>query len=230
MTHRLVVLISGNGSNLQAILDACASGKLPAQVVAVISNRTEAFGLQRARNASVTAIALPHHKALYPNRESYDLALAEQVASFQPDLIVCAGWMRLLSPAFLNRFPHRVINLHPALPGCFPGVGAIERAWQAFQRGEIDHTGVMVHEVDAGVDTGPVIAAREVPIFPDDTLADLEARVHGVEHELIVAAIAQRLAEKPSSGVTPPEAHPQPSSATSPGSSTREGAAGLSFG
>ncbi len=109
--------------------------------------------------------------------------------AIRPDLIVLAGWMHVLSPAFLDRFPMKVLNLHPALPGQFPGTHAIERAYEAFQRGEIDRTGVMVHWVVPEVDAGPVVASAEVPIYPTDTLDDLEARIHAIEHQLLVEAI-----------------------------------------
>ncbi len=185
---RLVVLISGSGSNLQAILDACARGELNARVVTVISNQPDAFGLERARRANVPALAKTLVQA--QDRRAYDAELARLVASYQPDYIVLAGWMRLLSSAFLDCFPNRVINLHPALPGTFPGTRAIERAFDAFQRGEISHTGVMVHLVpDEGVDDGPVLAQENVPIGQDDTLETLKARIHEVEHRLLVSTI-----------------------------------------
>ena len=185
MSARLVCLISGNGSNLQAILDACASGELNVQVAAVISNKSDAFGLERARQANVPAMVRPKPKA--QDRREYDAELANLVASYQPDWIVLAGWMRVLSAAFLDRFSNRVINLHPALPGTFPGTHAIERAYEAYRRGEIDHTGVMVHIVpDEGVDSGPVLAQEIVPIQPGETLESLEARIHAVEHRLLV--------------------------------------------
>jgi formyltetrahydrofolate-dependent phosphoribosylglycinamide formyltransferase len=180
-----VVLISGHGSNLQAILDACASGELPARVTAVVSNTADAFGLERARRADVPAI----HKAKLPaqTRQHYDAELADLVAAYRPAWVVLAGWMRILSATFLNRFPNRVVNLHPALPGAFPGAHAIERAFEAYQRREIQHTGVMVHLVpDEGVDSGPVLAQAIVPIYPDDSLETLETRVHAVEHQLLV--------------------------------------------
>ncbi len=183
--QRLVVLISGNGSNLQAILDACASGELNAQVVAVISNKRDAYGLERAQRANVPAVAKPKFKE--QDRRVYDTELADLVASYQPDWVVLAGWMRVLSSAFLDRFPDRVVNLHPALPSTFPGTHAIDRAYAAYRAGEIDHTGVMVHLVpDEGVDVGPVLAQEIVPINPDDTLESLEARIHAVEHRLLV--------------------------------------------
>ncbi len=188
MTARLVVLLSGNGSNLQAILDACADGTLPARVAAVFSNKPEAFGLERARRAGVQAVAFPKQEG--ESRQEYDRRLAEAVAAYAPDYVILAGWMRLLTMAFLGRFPQRVINLHPALPGAFPGTHAIERAYAAWQRGEIDRSGVMVHLVpDEGVDAGPVLGMEQIRFRPGETLEAFEARVHAVEHRLLVATI-----------------------------------------
>jgi len=188
---RLVVLISGNGSNLQAILDACVSGELRASVVSVVSNKADAYGLTRARNAGVEAVRFP--KLDNESRNQYDTRLADYLTPKLPDYILLAGWMRLLSSNFLSCFPNRVINLHPALPGIFPGTHAIQRAYDAFQRGEIDHTGVMVHLVpDDGVDNGPVLATEIIPVYKDDTLETLEARVHEVEHKVLVSVL-QRL-------------------------------------
>lgn len=185
MSARLVALISGGGTNLQAILDACREGILPAEVVGVISNRGEAYGLERARQAGVPAIALPKRKEV--DRHEYDRALADQVAAFRPDWVVLAGWLRLLSMEFLARFPGRVVNIHPALPGTFPGLDAIERAFEAWGRGEIDHSGVMVHLVpDEGVDSGPLLAQERVDFQPGDTLERFAARVHALEHRLYV--------------------------------------------
>lgn len=188
MTARLVVLASGNGSNLQAILDACADGRIDGSVVGVVTNRPEAYALERARSAGV-----PGHVEPVDGREraDYDAALADVVWRLEPDLVVLAGWMRILTMAFLGRFPDRVVNLHPALPGAFAGTHAIERAYEAFRAGEVDRTGVMVHLVpDEGVDDGPVLGVAEVPIHVDDDLEALEARVHATEHELLVSVLA----------------------------------------
>lgn len=183
--NKLVVLISGSGSNLQAILDACARSELPATVVAVISNKAEAYGLTRAQKAGVAAIHFP--KRPEEDRRAYDARLAEEVARHQPDFVVLAGWMRLLSNDFLSHFPNRVINLHPALPGAFPGMHAIQRAYAAWQHGEIDHSGVMVHLVpDEGVDDGPVLATQQIYFQAGESLEDFEARVHQAEHRLLV--------------------------------------------
>lgn len=202
---RLVVLISGNGSNLQAIIDACAAHALPAEIALVVSNRCAAFGLTRAERAGIPTRCFPwkpYRDAGRP-RASYDADLADLVAgaaaegSAEPAevLVVLAGWMHVLGPAFLDRFPGRVLNLHPALPGAFPGTDAIARAFEAFGRGEIDHTGVMVHWVVPEVDAGPVVATAQVPIFSTDTLAQLEARVHETEHRVLVGAIRAALGE-----------------------------------
>ncbi len=158
---QLVVLISGNGSNLQAILDACKSGELNAQVVSVISNKADAYGLIRAKDAGVEAIHFP--KLENESRNEYDARLADYVSTCLPDYVILAGWMRILTSSFLSHFPNRVVNLHPALPDTFPGTHAIERAFEAYQRGEIEHTGIMVHLVpDEGVDNGPVLATEIV--------------------------------------------------------------------
>jgi len=188
MTARLVVLISGNGSNLQAILDACARNELPSGVVAVISNKDSAYGLIRAQKAEVPAIHFP--KRADETRCDYDTRLAEEVARHQPDYIILAGWMRLLTAAFLDHFSERVINLHPALPETFPGTHAIERAYESWQRGEIDRSGVMVHLVpDEGVDNGPVLATQEIFFRIGETLDEFEARIHKAEHNLLIATI-----------------------------------------
>jgi len=191
---RLVVLISGNGSNLQAILDACRSGNLDAEVTAVFSNRADAYGLERARLAGVPAHACPKSKEM--SRREYDRGLAGAAAVYQPDWVLLAGWMRILSNEFLSRFPGRVINIHPALPGNFAGTHAIERAWQAHIQDGLSKTGVMVHLVpDEGVDCGPVLARQEVPILAGDSLSTLEARIHQVEHQLYVETIRKLICE-----------------------------------
>ncbi len=185
---RLVVLVSGNGSNLQAILDACGSGELPCKVVAVVSDKSDAYALQRAADAGVPSV----HVGRRDNeaRADYDARLTDIVAGFAPDLVILAGWMRILTKDFLGWFPERVVNLHPARPGELPGTHAIERAWQEALSGQRTRTGVMVHLVpDEGIDDGPVLATEDVPILPDDTLESLEARIHAVEHRLLVDTI-----------------------------------------
>jgi phosphoribosylglycinamide formyltransferase-1 len=193
--RRLVVLVSGSGTNLQAILDACEADELDARVVAVISDKAAAFGLERARKAGIPALHIPSEEG--QTREDYDSHLAEVVLGMQPDLVVLAGWMRILSLVFLAHFPMQVINLHPALPGRFPGTHAIQRAFEAFRNGSIQQTGVMVHYVpDEGVDDGPVILKEVVSISDEDTLGSLEERIHKVEHSLLVNAIERVLSSK----------------------------------
>lgn len=186
------MLISGWGSNLQVVLDACSSGLLSAEVAAVFSNNPGAHGLERARRAGVPAVSFSKPDGM--NRREYDAALAERVAECLPDWILLLGWMRILTSVFLDRFSGKVINLHPALPGAFPGLNAIERAFQAYQRGEISQTGVMLHLVqDENVDCGPVLVQQVVPIHPQDTLKTLEARIHEAEHLMVTAALKQLL-------------------------------------
>ena len=200
MTHRLVVLASGAGSNLQALIDAAADGRLDAEVASVIVNRRGALARERAAAAGIPHEFAPLRPYLEAHddhraaRVAYDTDLADRVAVHEPSAVVLAGWMHLFTAAFLDRFAGRVINLHPALPGEFPGPHAIDDAWAAHQRSELDHTGVMVHLVpDEGVDDGPVLAVREVPILAGDDRARLEARIHEVEHELLVEAVRDLL-------------------------------------
>jgi phosphoribosylglycinamide formyltransferase-1 len=184
---RLVVLASGAGSNLQAVLDACAAGTIDAEVVGVVSNKTMSGALERARAAGIAAIAVPIDLLGGETRSTYDSRLAEAVLDLHPDLVVCAGWMRILSMSFLKHFDHRVINLHPALPGELAGVDAIARAHHEGRDGLRTRTGVMVHYVvDEGVDDGPVIDRVEVPLDVGETLDELTARIHAAEHRLLV--------------------------------------------
>lgn len=190
---RLAVLVSGFGSNLEAILRAAEDGRLPGvEVVVVGSNRPQAHGLERGRRRGIPTFVLewPPFARRRPGRRDYDTELARRLEAFRPDWVVLAGWMRILSLVFLERFPGRVLNLHPARPGEFPGMGAIERAHQAAREGRLSSTGVTVHWVpDEGVDTGPPIVWEEVPVDPGESLEAFEERMHRVEHRLIVEAI-----------------------------------------
>ncbi len=194
---RIAVLISGSGTNLQAIIDAAGTDVLPTvEIAVVVSNRREAYGIKRAIQHGIPVVyfpLLPYTKAGRP-REAYDAKLAAIVQAFDVDWVVLAGWMQILSNAFIGRYPDHILNLHPALPGTFPGTDAIARAYEAYRHGEIDHTGVMVHLVpDEAVDAGPVVAQVEVPILPDDTLEMLEARIHEAEHALLVQAVRKAI-------------------------------------
>jgi phosphoribosylglycinamide formyltransferase 1 len=187
---RLVLLASGNGSNVQAVIDACAQGEIPAQVVAVISDRADALALQRADHSGIPDVHVA--KRADETRADYDARLADVVTGFDPDHVVLLGWMRVLTMSFLGWFPGMVINLHPALPGQLAGTDAIQRAFNEYQRGERTATGVMMHLVpDEGVDDGPLLASTSVPIYPDDTLDSLGERMHATEHQLVVTTLAR---------------------------------------
>lgn len=192
---RLVVLVSGSGTNLQALIDAIAAGELDARIAAVVSDRKAAYGLVRAEQNQIPAVyfpAKPFAGADRP-REAYDTELALRVAQYKPEVIVLAGFMRILTPAFLDRFPRRVINLHPALPGEYPGTNAIERAFADYEAGALSRSGCMVHYVVPEVDAGPVIVQAEVPFEPGDTLESFANRMHAAEHRIIVEATGRVL-------------------------------------
>lgn len=185
---RLVVLASGNGTNLQVVIDACEDGQLDARVVGVGSDLAEAFALQRAAKHGIACATITSQQ--HEPRRDYDARLLAAVALWQPDLVILAGFMRVLSVMFLAQFCDRVINLHPALPGQLPGINAIARAFSEFNAGTRTSTGVMVHYVpDEGVDSGPVIATETVIIDRSDTLADLESRMHAAERRVLIRAI-----------------------------------------
>ncbi len=185
---RLLVMVSGNGSNLQAILDACADGWLTADVVGVISNKADIHALARATKANVaTVVVTPKSEE---DRRQYDRRLVDIALGFTPDFVILAGFMRVLSMEFLAHFPQRVVNLHPALPGELFGTRAIERAFAESRDNWRTHSGVTVHLVpDEGVDTGPVLGSAIVPIHADDTLETFSERMHQQEHELLVQTI-----------------------------------------
>ncbi|MEY4576782.1 MAG: hypothetical protein RL701_1485 [Pseudomonadota bacterium] len=187
MPLKLVVLISGRGSNLAAIAQAIDSGACNAQLALVVSDRKDAAGLEfaRARGVPTALVSLGDHT----DRAGWDAALAATVAHAQPELVVLAGFMRVLGPAFLARFPRRVINVHPSLLPLFPGTHGPAKALAAGMR----VSGCSVHIVDAGVDTGPIIAQAAVPVVPGDDVAALHERIQQAEHRLfprVIAAIA----------------------------------------
>jgi phosphoribosylglycinamide formyltransferase-1 len=185
---RLGVLISGRGSNLQAIIDAIADGRLRAEIAIVISNVHEAYGLTRAAAAGIATRVMPHRE--WASREAYDTALVEQLRRAQVDCVCLAGFMRLLSPAFIDAFPNRILNIHPSLLPAFPGVNAQR---QAFEHG-VKITGVTVHLVDPQLDAGPIVLQAAVPVRDDDTAETLAERMLAEEHQLYPAAIARVLA------------------------------------
>jgi len=179
---RLVVLASGSGTNLQAILDTL-HGREGIEVVGVASDKPSARALERARGAAVDTGVFPRDD--YADREARDMAMAEWIEARGADLVVLAGYMQLLSPAFVARFRNRVVNIHPALLPAFPGLDAIGQALAA----GVETTGVTVHFVDEGVDTGPPIVQREVAVPASRDRAELEEAIHAVEHELYPEAI-----------------------------------------
>ena len=183
------VLVSGSGTNLQALLDAA----LP--VVAVASNRNDAYALERARAAEIDAASFVIDD--YASRAERDAAMADWLDARDVRLVVCAGYMHLLTLTFLARFPSSVINVHPSLLPAFPGIRAVEEALTA----GMPATGVTVHYVDEGLDTGPVIEQRDVPILASDTPESLHGRIHEVEHRLL-PEVAGRLVDKLRSGAT----------------------------
>lgn len=179
------MLASGTGNTLQALLDATADASFGAAVVAVGTDRPGVRALERAASAGVPTFTVA--LADCPDRDAWNAALADAVAAHAPDLVVCAGFMRLLSADFLARFPSQVVNTHPALLPSFPGAHAVADALAYGVR----VSGVTVHFVDEGVDTGPVIAQASVPVEQDDDEASLHARIQGVEQPLYVDAIGR---------------------------------------
>jgi len=178
MRSRIVVLISGGGTNLQAIIDACKAQDYPGEVVGVISNVDKAYGLTRAESSAIPAICLSHKN--YDSRESYDLALIKQVDNFSPDIVVLAGFMRILTPAFVQHYHGKLLNIHPSLLPKYQGLNTHQRAIDA---GDKEH-GVSVHFVTEELDGGPVILQAKVPIFDGDIATDLSERVHEQEHRI----------------------------------------------
>ncbi|KAJ5728864.1 uncharacterized protein N7483_003372 [Penicillium malachiteum] len=207
---RTTVLISGNGSNLQALIDQIAAGNLNANIIRVLSNRKDAFGLERARKANIPTQYhnLVKYKKQQPAtpegvqaaREKYDAELARLILADQPELVVCLGFMHILSPQFLEPLELakvRIINLHPALPGAFNGVNAIERAHAAWMEGKIDKTGVMIHDVISEVDMGTPILVREIPFRKgeDENIEVFEKRVHEIEWGTVIEGVSLVLNE-----------------------------------
>ena len=181
---RIGVLASGTGSNLQAILDGCASRKIPAEVAVVICNIPGAKALQRAEAAGVPAVLLPHQK--FPNRDEFDRELVLTLQKHRVDLLCLAGFMRLIGPVLLQAFHNRILNIHPSLLPAFPGLHAVRQALAAGAR----VAGCTVHVVDAGTDTGPILIQAAVPVLDSDNEETLAARILVQEHRCYPRAIA----------------------------------------
>lgn len=186
MSKRLGILLSGRGSNFVAIADSIAAGRLDAEIAVVISNRTDAPGLERARERGLPAIAIPS-KGL--DRDTYDALLAAELKSRQVHLVCLAGYMRLLGRGFVWQFPHRVLNIHPSLLPAFPGLDAQA---QALKHG-VKVSGCTVHFVDQGLDSGPILRQAAVPVLDDDTDETLSARILKEEHRIYSEAIGMVL-------------------------------------
>lgn len=189
MSSRIVVLISGGGTNLQAIIDACAKSNYPAEVVGVVSNKVDAYGLTRAKDADIKTVALSHKD--FASREDYDQALIKKIDSFNADVIVLAGFMRILTPSFVQHYQGKLLNIHPSLLPKYQGLNTHQRAIDA---GDTEH-GVSVHFVTEELDGGPVILQAKVPVFDGDNIDDLAARVHEQEHR-IYPLVVKWFAEK----------------------------------
>lgn len=183
MTARLGVLISGRGSNLQAIIDAIAGGRLAATVAIVISNRADAAGLGRARSAGIETLYLNPRD--YDDRDAYDAAIAEALRARRVDLVCLAGFMRLVGPRLLEAFPNRILNIHPSLLPSFPGLDAQR---QALEHG-VQVTGATVHLVTCELDGGPIVLQAAVPVAPGDSVDSLSARILLEEHRIYPEAI-----------------------------------------
>jgi len=182
---KLAVLLSGRGSNFEAIHSAIRDGRLDAEIVAVISNRPDARGLARARELGLPALAFDHRA--YPSREAHEADVLRALAEAEPDFIALAGYMRLLSPAFVAAFPHRILNIHPSLLPSFPGVDAQA---QAVAYG-VKVSGCTVHFVDENLDAGPIIVQRAVEVHDDDDAATLAERILEQEHDAYVEALVK---------------------------------------
>jgi phosphoribosylglycinamide formyltransferase 1 len=186
MNRRIGVLISGRGSNLQAIIDALADRKLNAELSVVISNAPDAAGLDRAKKARIETLVLDHHdKAQFANREDYDRELARQLKARGVGLVCLAGYMRVLTQTFLSEFPNAVVNIHPSLLPAFPGTNAQYQAWEH----GVKWTGVTVHLVTAELDGGPIVLQETVPVKNGDDVDTLSARILEREHHLYPMAI-----------------------------------------
>jgi len=175
---RIVVLVSGDGSNLQALIDACQQGRINARLSAVFSNKASAYALERAQTAGIPAQSLA--PSAFADREAFDLALAADIDAYQPDLLVLAGYMRILSPAFVKRYAGRMLNIHPSLLPKYPGLNTHQKA---IDNQDSEH-GTSVHFVTQELDGGPVILQAKVPVFDEDSAEDLSERVQTQEHNI----------------------------------------------
>lgn len=180
---RVAFLVSGSGTNMENLIKKIQAGEVPAVAAIVISNKPGAKALEKAAALGVKTVVIDHRA--YGDRAAFDKALGECLEKHKIDIIVLAGFMRILTEGFVKKYYGRLINIHPALLPAFPGAHAIQDAWNA----KVKETGVTVHFVDPGVDTGPVILQRKISVLPNDTLETLEARIHDLEYEIYPQAL-----------------------------------------
>ncbi|ACI19654.1 phosphoribosylglycinamide formyltransferase [Dictyoglomus thermophilum] len=187
---RLGVLVSGRGSNLQALIDASKDKDYPAEVVVVISNNPSAYAIERAKRENIPVFVVEREN--YKNKKEYEEKIKEILQSFRVDLVVLAGYMKIVGKTLLEAFPNRIINIHPSLLPSFPGLEAQKQAWEY----GVKISGCTVHFVDEGIDSGPIIGQRAVPVYDDDTPETLAERILQEEHKLIVESVKKVLTEE----------------------------------
>lgn len=180
---RLAILVSGNGTNMANVIQACQAGKIPADPALIVSDNPTAGALQKAKNLKVDTALIERGK--FSTKSDFEKEIIRQLEAKKIDLVALAGFMRILSPEFIARFRGRIVNVHPALLPAFPGAHAIRDAYEA----KVKETGVTVHFVDEGVDTGPVILQEKIPVLAKDTLESLEARIHEAEYRIYPEAL-----------------------------------------
>ena len=184
----LVILISGNGSNLQCVIDAIRNGFIDYNISLVISNCKDAFGLERAKKANIPSLYLPFRRKV-EERKNYDERLIKKIEMHKPSYVFCLGFLHIFTEEFVCHFQNRLINLHPALPCTFVGLNCIEKQYNALLKNEISECGVMCHYIDSGVDTGEVIATKKINVDKTLSLETFENNIHKAEHELVIEVL-----------------------------------------
>lgn len=187
---RIAIFVSGSGTNMENLIRKAKAGEIPAEIALVVSDNPEAGALEKAKRYGVPVALIPRKQ--FASKQEFEAEIIRKVDAAKVDLIVLAGFMRVLSPEFVKHYEKRIVNIHPACLPAFPGAHAIQDAFRA----KVKETGVTVHWVTAEVDAGPVILQRKVPIDPQDTLESLEAKVHAVEYEIYPEALKKVLSQK----------------------------------
>lgn len=191
---RVAILASGNGTNFEALTKKFQAGEIPGTEALMFCNHPNAPVVKRAER-----LGIPHEAFSVKecgDKTAYEKRLLKVLQDYQIDFIVLSGYLRVVGPTILNEYPNAIINLHPALLPSYPGLNSIERAFEDYKQGKIKETGVTVHFIDAHLDHGPIIAQQAVPIYPDDTVETLEARVHETEHKLFPATLRKVLSQR----------------------------------